>query len=86
MNVFKPSNPKPVFKHGAVCKEPITSAVFIPHSDKELYNNTKLHWQKYSELYFMDAKQQLYVVSLDDNKKKAKSKDQVVKLFVIKDL
>ncbi|XP_052809622.1 WD repeat-containing protein 75-like [Mya arenaria] len=75
--VFRPSNPSPVFSHVGITESEIVSAAFIPHK-KSIYRGTTLSWQDKSELYFMNADQELLTVSLNDNDRSVKTKQDVV--------
>ena len=63
--VFKPSSPNPVFSHVAVSEGNVLSSVFIPQSQKNLYEKTTLAWQNASQLYFINKQQELRTVTFE---------------------
>ena len=75
--VFKPSSPDPVFSHVAVSTKDVISSVFIPQSQKNLYEQKTLTWQNSSQLYFMNRQQELRTVMLEADTVSTKKHDSV---------
>ena len=78
MFVFRPCDPTPIFSHVAVTGSHVVSAAFIPHKKKSIYRGTTLSWQDKSELYFMNSKQELLTVSVNEETRAAKTRKDVV--------
>lgn len=58
--VFKPSEPRPVFSHKAVCSGKVTRAVFAPREEMLESCEESSQWLNRSQLYFLTQ----YMVNL----------------------
>lgn len=51
--VFKPSEPRPLFSHKAVCSGKVTQAVFAPREEMLESCEESSQWLNRSQLYFL---------------------------------
>ncbi len=51
--VFKPSEPRPLFSHKAVCPGKVTRAVFAPREEMLESCEESSQWLNHSQLYFL---------------------------------
>lgn len=52
--VFKPSEPRPLFSHKAVCSGKVTRAVFAPREEMLESCEERSQWLNHSQLYFFN--------------------------------
>lgn len=53
MFVFKPSEPRPLFSHKAVCSGKVTHAVFVPREEVLESCEESSQWLNRSRLFFL---------------------------------
>lgn len=51
--VFKPSEPRPLFSHKAVCSGKVTRAIFAPRDEMLESCKESSQWLNHSQLYFL---------------------------------
>ncbi|KAL5006753.1 hypothetical protein ScPMuIL_015559 [Solemya velum] len=71
--VFSPSEPRPIYCHQNVCPVEVIGATFVPQTGQQhnYGKKSKLSWQEDSQLYFIDKRQQLCTITLQQNLQKA---------------
>ncbi|XP_023238668.1 WD repeat-containing protein 75-like [Centruroides sculpturatus] len=62
--VFTPDNPKPIYTHKNAYTETVTNSTFFPRKTEQ-----EEGWQKYSQLYYMNEKQELIMLAEETESK-----------------
>lgn len=80
MFVFKPSEPRPVFSHKAVCSGKVTRAVFAPREEMLESCEESSQWLNRSQLYFLTQHMDLmtFTTKAEEDRLMASSKQLVI--------
>ncbi|KAM7380883.1 hypothetical protein PAMP_004153 [Pampus punctatissimus] len=78
--VFKPSEPRPLFSHKAVCSGMVTHAVFAPREEMLESCEESSQWQNQSQLYFLTPYMDLmtFTTKAEEERLMASSKQLVI--------
>uniref|UniRef100_A0A7N6BH26 WD repeat-containing protein 75 second beta-propeller domain-containing protein n=1 Tax=Anabas testudineus TaxID=64144 RepID=A0A7N6BH26_ANATE len=78
--VFKPSEPRPLFSHKAVCSGKVTRAVFAPRDEMLESCEESSQWLNHSQLYFLTQNMDLvtFTTKAEEDKLMAFSKQLVI--------
>ncbi|XP_018552227.1 WD repeat-containing protein 75 [Lates calcarifer] len=78
--VFKPSEPRPLFSHKAVCSGKVTRAVFAPREDMLESCEESSQWLNCSQLYFLTQYMDLmtFITKAEEDRLMASSKQLVI--------
>ncbi|XP_076603910.1 WD repeat-containing protein 75 isoform X1 [Chaetodon auriga] len=78
--VFKPSEPRPLFSHKAVCSGKVTRAVFAPREEMLESCEESSQWLNRSQLYFLTQYMDLltFTTKAEEDKLMASSKQLVI--------
>ncbi|XP_074514499.1 WD repeat-containing protein 75 isoform X2 [Sebastes fasciatus] len=78
--VFKPSEPRPVFSHKAVCSGKVTRAVFAPREEMLESCEESSQWLNRSQLYFLTQHMDLmtFTTKAEEDRLMASSKQLVI--------
>ncbi|XP_035771121.1 WD repeat-containing protein 75 [Neolamprologus brichardi] len=78
--VFKPSEPRPLFSHKAVCSRKVTQAVFAPREEMLESCEESSQWLNRSQLYFLTQQMDLmtFTTKAEEDRLLASSKQLVI--------
>ncbi|XP_005736878.1 WD repeat-containing protein 75 isoform X1 [Pundamilia nyererei] len=78
--VFKPSEPRPLFSHKAVCSGKVTQAVFAPREEMLESCKESRQWLNRSQLYFLTQQMDLmtFTTKAEEDRLLASSKQLVI--------
>ncbi|XP_042350455.1 WD repeat-containing protein 75 [Plectropomus leopardus] len=78
--VFKPSEPRPIFSHKAVCLGKVTRAVFAPREEMLESCEESSQWLNHSQLYFLTHYMDLmtFTTKAEEDRLMASSKQLVI--------
>ncbi|KAF3695152.1 WD repeat-containing protein 75 [Channa argus] len=78
--VFKPSEPRPLFSHKAVCSGKVTRAVFAPREEMLESCEERSQWLNHSQLYFLTQNMELmtFTTKAEEDRLMASSKQLLI--------